>query len=155
MVTRLSLVCALLVSAATAIAFPYMDGNTPSRAHKGVVIDSLYIPNGRSRGVYLIDVSAGQVRSNMDSTLNLWFNGGSVPRFRRIQTMIVWPADADGGTLKHCFDITIYREGATCQNKYCMDTYVQAVTIPLEADSIRITSRTGVGTNLSLSYVIW
>ncbi len=151
MVTRaLPLVAAFLIVAAAAWAFPVQNGNTASKCKKGITFDTLTASNNARRSVYLINCPVGGVRGNPDSVASLWFNGGATPAFRRIQHFIVWNADPAGVT-QYVFDLTIFRDGASSRNKLALWPY-EYIDIPLEADSIQITSRSAGGIVLGLGY---
>lgn len=138
-------------------AAPTMPGNAVDKAQRGIVIDSLTIPNGKSRTICLFDVAPGTSRSNVDSLQTAWIAGSYAPTIRRMQHLVVWNAD-QGLTATQVFDMTIYRGGSTTTNKgIAIWPYSPPIDIPCEADSIKFTSHTstGVVSALALGLCYW
>lgn len=139
MVTRFApLALALLCAASLASAFPIMSGNSYNKARKGIVFDTLYAPLNVTRSVYFIDCPQGTVRSNMDSLVQLWKNGGAAPRLRRMQHLILWEAGAGSDIV---FDLTIFRDNATSVNRGIYMPSDRWIDLPIEADSLQFKIR--------------
>lgn len=150
-------VCLLLaVACASAMAagFPYMsavDGsfNTYKQARVFPVMDTVAIPLGsKFRGLYLIAPTSGTVRAGVDSILEVWRNGGAVPKFRRFQHLILYNNSVDEEQLR----MTVFDGRGTSHFRWVNQPY-QVLDLPVEGDSIQI--QADPASQLDMGYILW
>lgn len=147
------LACLALAATAAWAEFPIMsasDGafNTYKQGRVFPLIDTLSVPINRARGIYLIAPTSGTVRAGVDSILEVWRNGGAVPKFRKIQHVALWNSATDEEQLR----MTIFDTRGTSHFRWVNQGY-QVLELPCEADSIQL--QADPASQLDMTYVLW
>lgn len=128
-----------------------MPQNTPEQARQWFYCDSVIHYNNLSqpiRPIYLVE--GVTYRGEMDSVIAAWKAGGATPRFRRIQGIKIF-SEAAGNSQNITLDI-FHSDGTSANNKF-IGQYETVVDIPLEADSIHL-STTDIGAR-DLDICVW